>query len=57
MKVYIQGVWGEWYDRSYRTWYAAKFDKQGNQIGDSIFAFTKQEIKEYINLDIKGVTK
>jgi len=57
MKVYIQGVWGEWYDRSYRTWYAAKFDKQGNQSGDSIFAFTKQEIKEYINVDIKGVTK
>jgi hypothetical protein len=44
MKIYTLGSWQYWYDRAYRSWYAATFDPVGNQIGPAIFAYTKQEI-------------
>ena len=44
MKIYKQGSWQYWYDKAYRCWFAAQFDTDGNQIGDSINAYSKQEI-------------
>lgn len=52
MKVYKYKSYEYWYDRSYRTWYAIKLDAEGNQIGDAIDAYTKQEIVKYIEMDL-----
>jgi len=45
MKIYklTDGI-EYWYDNSYKTWYAAKFDAEGNQIGDSINSYQKADI-------------
>lgn len=47
MKTYHLNNWQYWYDRGHQTWYAAKFDKEGNQQGDAVFAFNKEDIKSY----------
>ena len=44
MKIYKRGNYEYWYDRSTRCWYCAKFDKEGNKIGDASGAYTKPEI-------------
>ena len=39
----IKGV-EYWYDRHERCWYVMRIDQEGNQIGNSINAYTKREI-------------
>jgi hypothetical protein len=35
-----------WYDRSTKCWWTAKFDRDHNQIGDAVHAYTMEEIIE-----------
>lgn len=35
-----------WYDRQTRCWWAARFDEDGNQIGQAVHAYTRQEIEQ-----------
>jgi len=48
MKIYtnIEGF-EYWYDRSYRCWFAARVDAEGN-LGQTVDAYTKPEIVEII---------
>lgn len=52
MKVYKYKSYEYWYDRSYKTWFAIKVDAFGNQIGNAIDAYTKQDIVKYIDLEL-----
>lgn len=36
--------WEYWYDRPSKTWWIAKFDSEGNQIGDAEHGATKELI-------------
>lgn len=51
MKIYTKDDWQYWYDRSYRCWFAARYDLQGNQLGDSIFAYSKKQLELYIDME------
>lgn len=52
MKIhYYRGGWQYWYDHSTRCWWAAKFDKDGNQVGDAIHAARKWEVVGEIQND------
>lgn len=46
MNVYkCDNGWEYWYDRSQGgNWWCAKFDAEGNQIGDAQFAYNRKEI-------------
>jgi hypothetical protein len=46
--------WQYWYDRSVRVWVAAKFDAEGNQITDCIYAGSKREILQDIQVSNQG---
>jgi len=48
MKVYKLDKWQYWYDRSYRCWFGAEFDEDGNQVGEAMDAHTKFEIVKLI---------
>lgn len=52
MKVYKYKSYEYWCDRSHRTWYAIRLDSEGNQVGDAIDAYTKQDIVRYIDLEL-----
>lgn len=51
MKIYKLHAYEYWYDRSYRSWYAIKLDEEGNQVGEALFAYTKEEIISYIEME------
>jgi hypothetical protein len=53
MKIYKHKSFEYWYDRSYKIWYAAEFDSEGNQICDAIFAATKELIIKDIDMELK----
>lgn len=44
MNVYKFGMIEYWYTRSYRCWWCAEYDEEGNQVGDADHAYTKDEI-------------
>ena len=48
MKIYKMKNYEFWYDKNTRCWWAAKYDKNHNQIGDAFHAYTKEEIKNEI---------
>lgn len=52
MNIYRFGMIQYWYDRSTRCWWAAEFDADGNQEGDAVHAYTKDEItREVMNME------
>lgn len=46
MNIYRVGMVEYWYTRSYRCWWCAEYDAEGNQVGDAEHAYTKEEIIE-----------
>jgi phage terminase large subunit-like protein len=38
--------WQMYYDRATRAWWAYEIDAEGNQIGDAVSAYTREECKE-----------
>ena len=52
MKVYKlkNTQWQYWYDRSYRCWFAAEFDKEGNQLATAIDAYSLDELLDCIRI-------
>lgn len=50
MKTYkTKSGWQYWFDANAgQVWYAAKFDENGNQIGDAINAHSRKQIKQAI---------
>lgn len=51
MKIYSYKNWQLWYDRTTRCWWGANFDKDDNQIGDALDAYTKSQLIEYIEME------
>lgn len=51
MKIYKLNDFEYWYNRSYHTWYAIRLDAEGNQVGDALFAYSKEQIKLYIEME------
>lgn len=48
MKVHKLQDCQYWYDRAFRCWFAARFDCEGNQVGECVDAYTKAEIVQLI---------
>ena len=49
MKVYTYKGYKYWYERCWRSWAIVKYDEEGNQLGDAVYVYSKEEVKPEID--------
>jgi len=54
MKFYHIGVWQYRYDPSTKCWWAAEYDAEGNQIGEAIDSYAKDDIIRSVKMEINA---
>ena len=54
MKIYVHHTFENhdrielWYDRAYRCWWAARFDRDGFQIDDAVDGYTREDVEHLV---------
>ena len=46
--------WRMYYDRPSKSWFAYEVDKEGNQIGDAVYAYTRRECEAAMRSEAKA---